>query len=171
MQALIVVLIISANGFEDTELLVPMYRLKEAGIEVHVASIAAGRITGKNGHTVRANLAFEDVDSKQYAALIIPGGKAPETVRLNESAVRIVQEMMDAGKPVAAICHGIQVLISAERVRGKKATCYKGVRDDLKAAGGNYVDEEVVVDGNLITSRIPNDLPAFCRELMKAISK
>ncbi len=165
------VLILGADGFEDTELLVPLYRLKEAGHQVVVAGPKPGPITGKHGYSVTVDLTFEQVESADYDAVVITGGKAPETVRLNPAAVAAVKEMAAAGKPVAAICHGPQVLISAGLVSGRKLTCYQGVRDDVIAAGGRYEDAELVVDGNLITSRFPDDLPAFCRELLRQIEE
>lgn len=163
-------LILAADGFEDSELLYPYYRLKEENIPVHVAGPEKGAITGKHGYSVEADMAFADVQAAGYDLLVLPGGKGPETVRLDEDAVAATRQMMEAGKVVAAICHGAQVLISAGVLEGRKATCYEGVRDDLKAAGGNYSDEEVVVDGNLITSRFPADLPAFSREILKALN-
>jgi protease I len=162
-------LILAADGFEDSELLVPMYRLQEEGIDVDVAAPKRGPITGKHGYEAEAGLAFASLKAGRYDLLILPGGKAPETVRLHDAAVAVTKAMAGAGKTIAAICHGAQVLISADVVRGVRATCYEAIRDDLKAAGADYTDEEVVVDGHLITSRKPSDLPAFCREMMKAI--
>ncbi len=163
--------ILAADGFEDSERLVPMYRLLEEGIDVAVAAPECGPIQGKHGYKVEATKTLREVKAKDYDVLVIPGGAAPETVRLDRDAVAAAKAMVEGGKPVAAICHGTQVLISAGVLKGRKATCWKGVRDDLKLAGAAYVDAEVVVDGNLITSRCPTDLPAFCRELMKAIGK
>ncbi len=163
-------LILAADGFEDSELLVPYYRLLEAGHEVDVAGPGVRSITGKHGYEVETNRAFGDLDAEDYDLLVLPGGKAPETVRLNPDAVAVTRAIFQAGKPVAAICHGAQVLMSADVLRGRNATCYEGVRDDLKAAGANYSDRDVVVDGNLITSRFPDDLPAFCRKMFNAIS-
>ncbi len=160
-------LILAADGFEDSELLVPMYRFLEEGWEVVVAAPERGTISGKHDYEVEATKALSEVKSKDYDVLVIPGGKAPETVRLNERALAVTREAMAAKKAVGSICHGAQVLISAGVMKGRKATCWKGVRDDLKIAGADYSDAEVVVDGNLVTSRCPSDLPAFCRELMK----
>jgi len=162
-------LILAADGFEDSELLYPYYRLKEEGIEVDVAGPHAGTITGKHGYEVKTNLAFSDVDASGYDLLLLPGGKGPETVRLHQEAVSISRSMVESGKVVAAICHGPQVLISAGVLEDRKATCWMGIRDDLKAASANYTDAEVVVDEKLITSRSPEDLPAFCREVLKAL--
>ena len=108
-------------------------------------------------------LPVSGVEASDYDILILPGGKAPETIRLLPVAVKITQEMMKSGKPVAAICHGAQILISAQVLKGRKATCWKGIRDDLIAAGGQYEDEEVVVDGNLITSRARRICPLLER--------
>ena len=162
-------LILTAGGFEDSELLVPMYRILEEGGSVDIAAPDTGTVTGKHGYDVEAGLSFDDIQADGYDALILPGGSAPETVRLHEKAVAVTREFMDAEKPVAAICHGAQTLISARVLDGRAATCYKSVRDDLKLAGADYRDAEVVVDGNLVTSRCPADLPAFCRELMKQL--
>ena len=164
-------LILAADGFEDSELLCPYYRLLEAGVKVDVAGPKSGAITGKHGYAVQVDVKFSKLKASDYDLLVLPGGKAPETVRLDEDAVAVTKAMMKAGKPVAAICHAGQVLISAGVLKGRKATCYAAIRDDLKAAGAKYVDRKVVVDDNLITSRHPGDLPAFCREIMKAIGK
>lgn len=163
------VLILAADGVEDMELYYPLYRMREAGIEVEVAGPRKCRLTCKHEYMVNADLAFKDIDAGRYDALIIPGGKAPETARLDEDALRVTREMMKRGKVVGAVCHGAQVLISAGVIAGKRATSWQGVRDDVKIAGGKYEDKEVVVDGKLITSRCPDDLPAFCREMMKAL--
>ncbi len=164
-------LILAADGFEDSELLYPYYRLQEEEIAVDVAAPEAGPIAGKHGYSVEANLAFADVKPNEYDLLVLPGGKGPETVRLDKNAVDATRRMLETGKLVAAICHGAQVLISAGVIYGRTATCYKGVRDDLKAAGAEYVDREVVVDDNLITSRVPGDLPAFSRQIFKALQE
>ncbi len=162
-------LIISADSFEDTELLVPYYRLKEAGVKVAVASLKRGAIEGKHGYAVMADKTLEEINPEDYAILILPGGKAPEKVRKEPKALEIARHFFARQKPVAAICHGPQILISAGLLQGRHATCYESVAEELKAAGARYEDREVVVDGNLITSRQPDDLPAFLRELMKQL--
>jgi protease I len=162
-------LIIAASGFEDSELLVPMHRLKEEGFKVDVATPMGEKISGKHGYEVAGTANLAQVRPDDYDVLVIPGGRSPETVRLEEQAVACTRAMIDKDKIVAVICHGAQVLISAGAVKGRKLTCWKGIRDDVKAAGGNYRDEEVVVDGNLVTSRMPEDLGAFCREMMKLV--
>jgi protease I len=162
-------LIISANNFEDSELLVPYYRLKEAGVEVTVASLKLGAITGKMGYEVAVDKTFDEVNPDDYSILILPGGKAPEVVRKEPKALDIARSFFARNKPVAAICHGPQILISAGLLKGRRATCYMSVADELKEAGALYEDREVVVDGNLVTSRQPADLPAFMRETMKQL--
>jgi len=162
-------LIISADNFEDSELLVPYYRLKESGVEVTVASLNRGNITGKHGYEVEVDKTLDEVNPDDYTLLVLPGGKAPAVVRKESKALAIARSFFDRSKPVAAICHGPQILISAGLLRGRRATCYKSVADELKESGALYEDREVVVDANLVTSRQPADLPAFMRETMKQI--
>lgn len=162
-------LFLSEDGFEDTELLCPLYRLLEEGIEADVAAIKKGLITGKHGYQVMAEKTFKDILPQEYGLLVLAGGNAPEKARLAESALKIARHFMDEDKPVASICHGAQILISAGRLDGRTGTAWRGIRDDLAAAGANVVDEEVVVDGNWISSRQPQDLPAFNRAIMKTI--
>jgi len=162
-------LIISANNFEDSELLVPYYRLKEAGVEVAVASLTRGAITGEHGYEVAVDNTLDEVNPDDYAILVLPGGKAPALVRKEPKALEIARSFFARSKPVAAICHGPQILISAGLLQGRRATSYKSVADELKEAGALYEDREVVVDANLVTSRQPADLPAFMRETMKQL--
>ncbi|MBD3388812.1 MAG: DJ-1/PfpI/YhbO family deglycase/protease [Candidatus Altiarchaeales archaeon] len=162
-------LIMSEEGFEDSEVLAPYYRLLEAGLEVDVAAISKGPITGKHGYQVEANTTFKKVRPGDYSALIIPGGRAPERVRISKDALRTVKQFMKDDMLVASICHGPQVMISAGVLDGRKGTGWKGIQDDMKAAGVRVMDKEVVVDGNWISSRQPEDLPAFNREIMNAI--
>jgi protease I len=164
-------LFISADNFEDTELLVPFYRLREEGIEVDIASMQKGVIKGKHGYEVAVNKTLDDVKPEDYALLVLPGGKAPETVRKQPKAVAIAQHFFRKNKPVSAICHGPQTLISAGLLKGRHATCYSSVAEEMKSSGALYEDSEVVVDGNLITSRQPSDLPAFIRETLKMLKK
>lgn len=164
-------LIISADHFEDTELLVPYYRLKEEGFEVDVASISRGNINGKHGYEVRVDKALRDVHAKDYDLLVLPGGKAPAALRKEPAALEIVKEFFLGNKPVATICHGPQILVAAGVLKGRRATCYHSVAEELKEAGALYEDSEVVVDGNLVTSRQPSDLPAFMRETIRMASK
>lgn len=164
-------LIISADHFEDSELLFPFYRLQEEGLEVDVASIARGKIHGKHGYEVVVDRALRDVDQNEYDILILPGGKAPATLRKEQAAIRITQDFVHNNKPVAAICHGPQILITAGLLQGRRATCYRSVAEELKESGALYEDKEVVVDGNLVTSRQPSDLPDFMREIVGLLNK
>lgn len=163
------ILIISADGFEDSELLVPYYRFKEEGMTVDIASFERGKIKGKRGYEVEANLAIDAVRADAYDALLLPGGQAPASLRKSTRVLDVVRGFFQAGKPVSAICHGPQLLISAGVLRGRSATCYKSVAPELKEAGVLYRDDAVVVDSNLVTSRQPGDLPAFMRETMKQL--
>jgi len=162
-------LIISADGFEDSELRVPLLRFKEEGIAVDVASIRPGRIRGKHGFETEVDKQLEEVWPGEYDLLLLPGGKAPATLRTNAAALEIARAFMAANKPIAAICHGPQILVSADVMRGRRATCFHAVAAELRDAGALYEDREVVVDGNLVTARQPADLPAFLRETMKRI--
>jgi protease I len=162
-------LIISSDGFEDMELMVPYYRMKEAGIGVEIASSKKSTIRGIHDYRVSVDKTLDEVNPDDYAVLVIPGGKAPQKVRNEEKAREISRNFFEHDKPVAAICHGPQVLISAGLMKGRHATSYASVADELRKAGALYEDRDVVVDGNLITSRGPSDLPAFMRETLKKI--
>jgi len=164
-------LILSADNFEDTELLVPYYRLQEEGIQVDIASMKKGQIKGKHGYEVEVDKTLKEVDPNDYDILILPGGKAPELIRREKDALEIAKDFFHKNKPVSAVCHGPQTLISAGLLRGRHATCYKSVAKEMKDAGAIYEDKEVVVDGNLVTSRQPSDLPAFMRETMKMLEE
>jgi protease I len=164
-------LIISADNFEDTELLVPYYRLKEEGIQVDIASIKKGKIKGKHGYELEVDKTLKEVNQDDYDILILPGGKAPGVIREKKEAIDIAKHFFQKNKPVSAICHGPQILISAGLLKGRHATCYKSVAQEMKDAGALYEDKEVVVDGNLVTSREPSDLPAFLRKTIKLINK
>lgn len=163
-------LFISADNFEDTELLVPYYRLQEEGVPVDVASMKKGTIRGKHGYEVNATKTLNEVRPEEYDLLVLPGGKAPETVRREAKAQEIARYFMENNKPVAAICHGPQTLISAGLLKDRRATCYSSVAGEMKEAA-RYEDSEVVVDGNLVTSRQPEDLPAFMRETLKLLRR
>lgn len=164
------VLIISADNFEDSELLVPYYRMLEEGHPVTIASLKKGKIKGKKGYEVTVDRELRDIDPTAYDILILPGGKAPGVIRKEQKALDIAKHFFDKDKPVAAICHGPQTLISAGLMKGRHATSYKSVASEMKEAGAQYEDREVIVDRNLITSRQPSDIPAFVREIMKKIT-
>ncbi|MEJ2697852.1 MAG: type 1 glutamine amidotransferase [Candidatus Sulfobium sp.] len=163
------VLMISADNFEDAELLFPYYRLREEGIDVDLASMTRGKIKGKHGYEIEANMSLDEVKPEKYDMLILPGGKAPAAVRKEKKALDIAKYFFEKDKPVSSICHGPQILISAGLMKGRHATCYKSVAPELKEAGADYEDREVVIDGKLVTSRQPSDLPAFMRETMKKL--
>jgi len=160
------------NGFQEAELLYPYYRFQEAGYKVDIVGPKAKETyTGEYGYHIKADLAPEEVNIDEYDAVIIPGGRAPDRMRTKKAMVNIVKEAFNKGKVIAAICHGPQMLIEADVVRGKRATSYAAVSTDLKNAGAIYEDKSVVVDGNLVTSRFPSDLPDFCRESLKLLKK
>jgi len=161
-------LILSGEGFEDTELLVPYYRLLEAGLKVDIAS-PQEKFKGKHGYEASSTVGLEEVKPEDYDILVVPGGKAPAAIREDPRVTGIARAFMEKGKPVASICHGAQVLIKAGVMKGRRATCYRTVSGELEEAGAEYEDRDVVVDGNLVTSRQPSDLPAFMREIMKKL--
>ncbi len=163
------VLIMTANGFEDTELLCPLYRFREEGLPVDICAPEWGEVKGKHGYLISANLSISEVQAEAYQLLYIPGGRAPSELRILPEALDLVRAFYTQGKPLAAICHGPLVLLSAGILKGKKATCYPKIAMELKAAGVNYLDDEVVVDGNIITSRRPADLPAFMKAVLKTL--
>lgn len=164
------VLMISTDGFEDTELLVPLYRLREENIDVDIAAPQARTIKGKHGYEVEANLPVASVNTDDYDMLVLPGGKAPETLRHDEQVLQVARDFFGKKKPVAAICHGPQILATAGLLQGRSATAYKTVGKELEQSGAKYADEPLVVDGNLITSRNPGDLPVFNREILKRLA-
>ncbi|MDH5418801.1 MAG: type 1 glutamine amidotransferase [Candidatus Bathyarchaeota archaeon] len=166
------VLLFVENGFEDRELMYPYYRFQEAGYKVDVVGPGA-KVTynGEYGLTLKSDFSPQDVNIEDYAAIIIPGGRAPDRMRTNKGLVNLAKEAFQKGKVMAAICHGPQLLIEAGLVKGKRATCYVSVSTDLKNAGGIYLNKSVVVDGNLVTSRFPADLPDFCRETLRLLEK
>lgn len=162
-------LIISADLFEDSELYVPFHALLKAGSDIDIASLKQGMITGIHGLRLEATLSLEEVAPKCYDILILPGGKAPETLRKEPKALEIARYFFEHDKPVAAICHGPQILISAGLLKGRAATGYKGIKDELEEAGAIYKDEKVVIDKNLITSRNPSDLDDFVGAIKKCL--
>lgn len=163
------ILMITGKDYDDSEVLYPYYRLIEEGYTVDVASVDKGELPGKYHFKISANLSFAEVNVHDYEGLILPGGKAPEKLRLVERACEIVRRFDEEQKPIAAICHGQQLLISADILKGKNATCYPGIRDDLKNAGAIYADSCVVVCNNLVTSRRPEDLPHFMKAFISLL--
>lgn len=169
-------LILTANEFEDFELFIPYFRLLEEGVEVTIAAPQKGVIHGEHGYGLEIEHTIAEVDPDEFDLLVVPGGfptGAPATVRKVKKAQEIARSFITKNKPVASICHGPWLLVSADLVRGRHLTGFwhDGVPEEIKAAGGIYEDKEVVVDGNLVTSRWPMDLPAFTREMVKQLKK
>jgi protease I len=164
--------ILAENLYQEMELWVPYYRLKEEGAEVKVVGAGGAKsYTSKHGYPVSVDAQAEGVSAVEFDAVVVPGGYAPDMMRRQDSMVRLVREAAQHGKVVAAICHAGWMLASAGAIKGRKVTSFFSIKDDMVNAGGQWVDDEVVVDGNLITSRKPDDLPAFCREIVKALAK
>jgi protease I len=161
------------DEFEDRELSGPLETLRAAGVIVTVVGATAGaEYKGKRGQfTVKADIGAGAAKAKDFDAVVIPGGHAPDKMRMRHAMVDLVRDSMEAGKPVAAICHGPQVLISANQLRGRTLTCWPSIAIDVKNAGGLYVDKPVVEDGNLITSRKPDDVPVFGEAILRALAK
>ncbi len=163
--------ILATDYFEDSEVKAPYERLKDAGFKVMIVGPVEGKeITGKRGRfTVRTDLAIDSVNVDDFDALVIPGGYSPDRLRLNPSAVEFARDFVRSGRPVAAICHAAQLLISAKVVKDRTLTCWPSVAVDLENAGAHYIDKAIVVDKNLITSRKPEDLPVFIDAIISAI--
>lgn len=165
------VAVLAEDSYENLELWYPVLRLREGGAHVTIVGPKAGETyKSKEGYPAKADVSMDDVRAGDFDAVIVPGGYAPDKMRRYPAMLRLVKDAFDQGKIVAAICHAAWVPISAGIVRGKTMTCVSAVKDDVINAGAHYVDKEVVVDGNLISSRTPPDLPAFCREIIKALS-
>lgn len=163
--------ILAENLYEDLELWYPLLRFKEAGAQVTVVgSGSAPEHTSKHGYPVPVDRFAHQVEAAAFDAVVIPGGYAPDRMRRHAAMVALVREAARQGKVVAAICHGGWLLASAEVLQGKTVTGFFAIKDDLVHAGANYVDREVVVDGNFITSRKPEDLPAFCRAIIDVLA-
>jgi protease I len=162
------VAILIEKNFEDSEFQVPYTALTQAGAEIVVlGSRMNDEYKGKRGKvTIKPDATATEVAAEDFDAIVIPGGAAPDRIRTNPNAVRLVVQAMDEGKPVAAVCHGPQVLIEADRLRGRRATGFLAIRKDMENAGATYVNERLVIDGNLITSRQPGDLPIFATAIL-----
>lgn len=169
------VAILVTDGFEQVELTGPKQALEEAGAQVDILCAEEGQVKGWNhdkpADDFDVDQTFKSATIDQYDALVLPGGvQNSDTIRIDLNAQHLVKTATSAGKPIAVICHGSWLLVSAGLVRGKSITSYKTLKDDLENAGANWVDKEVVTDGNLISSRQPDDIPAFNRELISALS-
>ena len=170
------VAILVAHGFEQVELTEPREALQEAGAEAHIVSPVDGKVKGWQhdhwGDEFEVDVRLGDADPHEYHALLLPGGQMnPDNLRADEAAVSFARSFFEAGKPVAAICHGPWTLVEADVVRGRRMTSYTSIQTDLKNAGAEWVDEEVVVDQGLVTSRNPDDLPAFNRKMIEEFAE
>ena len=158
------------QGYQELEIWYPYYRFIEAGADVKlVGPKAKTTYPSKLGYPCETHVAAGEVKGSDFDAIVIPGGWAPDFMRRDASMIRFLQQAVDADKVIAAICHGGWMLCSTGAVKGKLATCFVAIKDDLINAGANYVDQDVVVDGNLITSRKPDDLPAFCKAMAERL--
>ena len=167
---------LATNGVEQIELTEPRKAVEGAGAEVHLISLGEGEFQGMDhldkGETFTADKAVADVSASDYDGLVLPGGVAnPDFLRADEDAVRFVREFVEAGKPVGAICHAPWTLVEADVVRGKTLTSFPSLQTDIRNAGGEWVDEEVHVDEGLVTSRRPDDLPAFCAKIVEEFAE
>jgi protease I len=170
------VAVLATDGFEQSELEKPVEALKAAGATVEVVSPKSGEIQGmehnEKGRPVRVDRALDQAVAEDYDSIVLPGGVAnPDALRLEPRAIAFVRAFADAGKPIAAICHGPWTLINAEAVEGKRMTSWPSLEADLRNAGAEWVDEEVVVDEGLVTSRKPDDLPAFCAKMIEEFAE
>ncbi len=162
-------LILTADEFEDSELLVPYYRLREEDVMVDIVAPIRGTVRGEHGYKVEATRSVADIQPDEYDLLIIPGGRAAEALSDDKAALRIAEWFLEQHKLIAAICHGPLVLIPTGLMEERQATCHPSIAFALRAAHVHYLNQEVVVDNHLVTSRGPADLPAFMREVMKIV--
>ncbi|NEZ05094.1 type 1 glutamine amidotransferase [Wenzhouxiangella sp. XN201] len=161
--------ILAEDDYQELELHYPRLRLIEAGARVSVLGAGKDVYHSGKGYAVKPDADISDAKAEDFDAVVIPGGMAPDKMRRHRAMVEFVRAMDDAGKVVAWICHAGWMAVSADIVRGRRATSFASIRDDMVNAGADWVDEEVVVDGNLISSRVPDDLPAFCREILRKL--
>lgn len=162
--------ILVENDYQELELHYPRLRLIEAGFQVSVLGAGDSVYHSGKGYAVKTDAAVSEVDPNDFDAVVIPGGMAPDKMRRHKAMVDFVRRLSDLEKPVAWICHAGWMAVSADIIRGRRVTSFASIRDDMVNAGGEWVDEEVVVDGHLISSRVPDDLPAFCRALLKQLN-
>jgi len=159
------------NMYQEMEFWYPYFRFQEAGAEVVAIGAEAGKTyTSKLGYPAKSEASYDQVQAREFDGVIVPGGYAPDHIRRHPRANQFVKEMDGQGKLVAAICHGAWVLCSAGMLKGRRATCFSAIKDDVMNAGARYEDSEVVVDNNLVTSRKPEDLPAFCRASVQVLA-
>lgn len=164
-------IILVEQQYQELEIWYPYYRLKEAGCKVTLVGPEANHTyPSKLGYPARSDQAAKDINADNYDLLVIPGGFAPDFIRRSEAMIKLVNSMAQKNKVIAAICHGPWVLCSTAALKGKKTTCFFAIKDDVINAGANYTDAEVIRDGNLITSRKPDDLPAFMKSIFEALA-
>lgn len=166
------VAVVIANNFEDVEVTAPVAAAESTGAETVLIGIEPGEVTGKKGAVLTVDTTFDQLGPRAidgFDMLIIPGGGAPENLRIVDDAVAFTRDFVESGKPVASICHGPQLLISAKVLPGRTTTSVNKIRDDITNAGGNYVDEPLVIDGNLISSRTPRDMDVFNQAIIDAL--
>ncbi|HID88420.1 MAG TPA: type 1 glutamine amidotransferase [Anaerolineae bacterium] len=164
--------VLAENNYQELELWYPLLRLREEGAEVKVVGTgSADTYTSKHGYPVRVDVSADEVSADDFDGVVVPGGYAPDLLRRYPAVLSLVRAMFEQGKVVAAICHAGWVLISAGILKGRRVTSFFAIKDDLVNAGAEWVDQEVVRDGNLITSRTPSDLPAFCRAIIEALEQ
>ena len=160
------------NVYQEMEVWYPYFRFQEAGAEIVTVGAKAGETyTSKLGYPVKCQKSYDDVRASDFDGVVVPGGYAPDHIRRHPAALKFVKEMDSQGKLVASICHAAWVLCSADILKGRKATCFFAIKDDVIHAGARYEDAEVVIDGNLVTSRKPEDLPAFCRAAIGVLTE
>ncbi len=165
------VAVLVEQQYQELEVWYPYYRLKEAGYGAYLVGPEKGVVyPSKLGYPAKAELAASEINADDFAGVVIPGGFAPDFIRRSEAMLKFVRDLASQNKILAAICHGPWVLCSTTALRGKKATCFYAIKDDVINAGAEYQDAQTVVDGNLITARKPDDLPAFCMALLAALS-
>ena len=170
------VAILATDGFEQSELLLPKKALEDAGAQTTIVSLKSGEIKGWSqqnwGQTVPVEMTVDQANAEDFDALMLPGGVMnPDKLRMNDDAVQFARDFVDSGKPVGAICHGPWLLVEADVLEGKTLTSWPSLETDIENAGGNWVDEEVVVDNGIVTSRKPDDIPAFSQKLIEEIAE
>lgn len=166
------VAVLVEQQYQEMEVWYPVYRLREAGCQVTLVAPEGGKsYPSKLGYPAKSDKAIDEVSANDFDAVVVPGGFAPDFMRRNDAMIQLVSDMAEEGKVIAAICHGPWVLCSTQALKGRTATCFFAIKDDVSNAGAKYVDKEVVVDGNIITSRKPDDLPAFVVAMMKAMAE
>lgn len=163
------ILMITGDNVEDLEFFYPFYRFIEAGYEVDVATLNGGSFKGKHGLELKQSHKISDIDPTQYLLLYLPGGAAPENLKRNKDVLSVVRHYVETGRPVAALCHGPQILAAAGVIKGRKISAWPGVESEIKAAGASYVNQETCEDGQFITGRWPGDLPAHLKRTLAVL--